>query len=125
MKEAIKTDSAPAAVGPYSQGVKAGSFVFTSGQLPASPSGELVSNDIAAATRWCLENVRAVLQAAGAAMEDVVKVTVFLTDMADFAAVNTVYEQFFPSPPPARSCIEVAALPKGAPIQIEAVACVK
>ncbi len=126
MKEAIKTDNAPAAVGPYSQGIKAGSFVFTSGQLPADPStGELITDDIAAATRQCLENIRAILQAAGAQMKDVVKVTIFLTNMADFAAVNAAYEKFFSSPEPARSCIQVAALPKEAPIKIEAIAAVE
>ena len=123
MKEAIKTDNAPAAVGPYSQGTKAGSFVFTSGQLPADPStGELVSDDIGKATQQCLENIRAVVETAGARMKDVVKVTIVLTDMADFATVNAAYEQFFPPPPPARSCIQVAALPIGVPIEIEAIA---
>ena len=126
MKEAIKTDNAPAAVGSYSQGIKAGSFVFTSGQLPADPStGELITDDIAAATRQCLENIRAILQAAGAQMKDIVKVTIFLTNMADFAAVNAAYEKYFPPPAPARSCIQVAALPKQAPIKIEAIAAVE
>jgi 2-iminobutanoate/2-iminopropanoate deaminase len=124
-KEAIKTTNAPAAVGPYSQGIAASGgtrLVFTSGQLPATPGGDLVSDDIAEAARRCLENVRAVLEAGGARMADVVKVTIFLTDMADFAAVNAVYETFFDAPAPARSCIAVAALPKGARIEIEAVA---
>ncbi len=122
MKEAIRTDKAPPAVGPYSQGIRAGNFVFTSGQLPAKPTGELIREDIAAATRQSLENVRSVLKAASAQMDDVIKVTIFLTDMANFTAVNTVYEEFFPGVPPARSCVQVAALPKGAPIEIEAVA---
>ncbi len=126
MKEAIKTDNAPAAVGSYSQGIKVGSFIFTSGQLPAEPStGELITDDIAAATRQCLENIRAVVETAGARMQDVVKVTIFLTNIADFAAVNAAYEQFFPPSPPARSCIQVGALPKGARIQIEAIAAVE
>lgn len=125
MKEAIKTDKAPAAVGPYSQGIKAGKFVFTSGQLPAKPTSELITEDVAAATRQCLENVRAVFQAAGVKMKDVIKVTIFLSDMADFATVNSVYEEYFPEPPPARSCVQVAALPKGAPIEIEAIAWVE
>jgi len=126
MKEAIKTDNVSAAVGPYSQGIKAGSFVFISGQLPADPStGELITDDIAAATRQCLENIRAILQAAGAQMKDVAKVTIFLTNMADFVTVNAAYEKFFPSPAPARSCIQVAALPKEAPIKIEAIAAVE
>jgi len=122
LKEAIRTDNAPLAVGPYSQGICAGNFVFTSGQLPAKPTGELTSGDIAAATHQSLENVRAVLKAASVQMDDVIKVTIFLTDMADFATVNAVYEEFFPGVPPARSCVQVAALPKGAPIEIEAVA---
>ncbi len=121
-KEAINTDGAPAAVGPYSQGMKADGFVFTSGQLPATPDGRLITDDIAEATRQALSNIRAVLEAAGGSMANVVKVTIFLTDMNDFAAVNAVYEGFFPAPPPARACIQVAALPKGAPIEIEAIA---
>ena len=125
MKEAIRTDNAPAAVGPYSQGIRAGSLVFTSGQLPADPStGELVRDDIVKATQQCLKNIRAVVETSGARMEDVVKVTIFLADMADFATVNTVYESFFPPPAPARSCIQVGALPKEARIEIEAIACV-
>ena len=123
MKEAIKTDNAPTAIGPYSQGIKAGSFVFTSGQLPADPStGELVKGDIGKATQQCLENIRAVVETAGARTQDVVKVTIFLLDMADFTTVNAAYEQFFPPPSPARSCIQVGALPKGARIAIEAIA---
>jgi 2-iminobutanoate/2-iminopropanoate deaminase len=122
LKEAIRTDKAPPAVGPYSQGIRAGNLVFTSGQLPAKPTGELTSGDIAAATRQSLENVRAVLEAASAHMDDVIKVTIFLADMADFTTVNAAYEEFFTGVPPARSCVQVAALPKGAPIEIEAVA---
>jgi len=122
MKEAIKTNEAPAAVGPYSQGIRVGQFVFSSGQIPATPSGELVTGDIAEATRQSLKNVRAVLQAAGAKTTEVVKVTIFLTNMGDFSAVNSVYEEFFPAPSPARSCVQVAALPKGVPIEIEAIA---
>jgi len=125
VKKAIKTDNAPAAIGPYSQGIQARGFVFTSGQLPAGPSGGLITDDIAAATRQCLENIRAILQAAGAQMEDVVKVTIFLTNMADFATVNAAYEKFFPSTAPAHSCIQVAALPKEAPIKIEAIVAVE
>jgi 2-iminobutanoate/2-iminopropanoate deaminase len=123
-KEAIRTDRAPAAVGPYSQGMRQGQWVFTSGQLPMAAGGELITDDIARAARHCLENVQAVLESGGATMADVVKVTVFLTDMGDFAAVNTVYAEFFPEPYPARSCIEVARLPKDAPIEIEAIAVV-
>ncbi len=125
MKKVIATNDAPLAVGPYSQGIRAGKFAFTSGQLPATPSGEVISDDIAKATRQSLNNVKAVLSAAGAGMTDVVKVTVFLTDMADFAQMNEVYKGFFSEPFPARSCIQVAALPKGARVEIEATACLQ
>jgi 2-iminobutanoate/2-iminopropanoate deaminase len=123
-KDAIRTEGAPDAVGPYSQGVRSAKLVFTSGQLPKPVDGDLITDDIACAARHCLENVQAVLESGGATMADVVKVTVFLTDMDDFAAVNSVYTEFFPEPYPARSCIEVARLPKDAPIEIEAVAVV-
>ncbi len=125
MKEVIATNDAPLAVGPYSQGIRAGRFVFTSGQLPATLSGEVISDDITKATRQSLNNVKAVLSAAGAGMTDVVKVTVFLTDMADFVQMNEVYAGFFSEPFPARSCIQVAALPKGARVEIEATACLQ
>ena len=125
MKKVIATNDAPLAVGPYSQGIRAGGFAFTSGQLPATLSGEVISDDITKATRQSLNNVKAVLSAAGAGMTDVVKVTVFLTDMADFAQMNEVYKGFFSEPFPARSCIQVAALPKGATVEIEATACLQ
>lgn len=121
-KEAIETSKAPGAVGPYSQGIRAGDLIFVSGQLPANAEGVLVIDDIAAATRHSLENVNAVLSAAGAQMSDVVKATVFLTDMGDFSAMNKVYGEFFSEPFPARACIEVAALPKGAKVEIEVIA---
>ncbi len=124
-KEPIRTEAAPPAVGPYSQGIRSNGFIFTSGQLPATPTGELILDDIAAGARRSLENVKAVLEAGGATMEDVIKVTIYLTDMSDFAAVNEVYKTFFPAPPPARSCIAVAALPLGVPIEIEAIACTR
>jgi 2-iminobutanoate/2-iminopropanoate deaminase len=120
----IQTDRAPAAVGPYSQGIAVGRSVFTSGQLPMK-DGQLISDDVAAAARASLENVAAVLEAGGAGLADVVKVTVFLKDMNDFPAVNAVYGEFFPKPFPARSCIEVARLPLDAPLEIEAVAVVQ
>ncbi len=123
MKETISTPNAPAAVGPYAQGIRAGQLVFASGQLPLDPSnGRLETEDIARATHLCLSNLEAILQAGGAEMRDVVKVTVFLTDLADFTAVNDIYAQSFPKATPARSCVQVAALPKGAHIEIEAVA---
>lgn len=121
-KEKIETVYAPGAIGPYSQGVRAGELLFTSGQLPATPEGEAVFDDIEAAAKCCLDNVLAVLRAGGAGPENVLKVTIFLTDMANFASVNGVYETVFEEPYPARSCIEVAGLPKGAPIEIEAIA---
>jgi len=122
----IQTDAAPAAIGPYSQATVQGDLLFTSGQLPIDPAtGELLNGDIAAAARQAIANLRAVLEAGGAAMETVVKTTVFLTDLADFQAVNAVYAACFPAPHPARSCVQVAALPKGARIEIEAIAVVK
>ena len=122
-KQVIATRQAPGAIGPYSQGIAVGNLVFTSGQLPIDMrTGELEEADIALATRYALENVRAIVQAAGLELAQVVKATVFLTDLADFAAVNQAYADFFPQDPPARSCVQVAALPKGARIEIEAVA---
>ncbi len=123
MKQQITTEKAPAAIGPYSQGIKAGSLVFVSGQIPVNPeSGELISEDIQAATHQVLENVTAVLEAAGAGLEHVVKVTIFLKDMADFQKVNEEYARFFEVNPPARACIQVAGLPKGARLEMEAMA---
>ncbi|MCL2699596.1 MAG: RidA family protein [Defluviitaleaceae bacterium] len=126
-KQAIKTDKAPAAVGPYSQGIKAacGSMIFVSGQLPTPPEKmELVHDDIEKATAHCLDNIKGILEAGGATMENIVKCVVFLTDMNDFAAVNGVYASYFTETPPARSCIAVTGLPKGARIEIEAIAVV-
>jgi 2-iminobutanoate/2-iminopropanoate deaminase len=120
----IRTEGAPKAVGPYSQGVAAGTYVFTSGQLPMTPAGEMIHGDVEKAARQALDNVRAVLAAAGAGPGDVVKVTVYLTDMDDFAAVNRVYAEFFSAPFPARSCVAIARLPLDAPLEIEAVAVV-
>ena len=126
MKQAIVTQKAPGAIGPYSQGIKAGNLVFSSGQLPIdlTVSEELIT-DVKKAARATLMNVKAILEEGGAKMDDVVKVTVFLTDMADFAAVNEVYAEFFNEPFPARSCYAVAGLPKGAILEIEAIAYVK
>ncbi len=122
-KEQISTKEAPGAIGPYSQGIAAGPFVFTSGQLPLNAAtGALESADISAATRLCLTNVEAILRAAGCTLADIVKTTVFLVDLSDFAAVNEAYAAFFKEAPPARSCVQVAALPKAACIEIEAVA---
>lgn len=119
----LSTDKAPAAVGPYSQGVKAENIIYTSGQLPIDPAtGELSKGDIQKETRLCLENVKAVLEAAHATKEDLVKVTVFVTDINDFSKINEVYAEFFGDHKPARSLVQVAALPKGANIEIEGIA---
>ena len=123
-KTVVKTSDAPAAVGPYSQGIRAGDLIFVSGQLPMTPGGELITDDIAAAADRSLQNVRAVLEAAGASMSNVVKVTVFLADMDDFGAMNEVYKRYFTEPYPARAAIAVKELPKGAPLEIEAIAVV-
>lgn len=118
----IKTTSAPAAVGPYSQGaVTENGLVITSGQLPINPAtGTIESDCVKRQTRQSLENVRAVLEAAGKTMADVAKTTVYLADIADFADVNEVYGEFFSAPYPARSCFQVGALPMGAKVEIEA-----
>ncbi len=122
----IATEKAPAAVGPYSQGIKAGDFVYTSGQLPIDPAtGQLVQDDIQAATRLALNNVKAVLEEGGASLETVVKVTVFVKDMNNFGAINEVYAEYFTEHKPARSLVEVSRLPKDGVIEIEAVAIAK
>jgi 2-iminobutanoate/2-iminopropanoate deaminase len=122
----LATEKAPAAVGPYSQGIRAGDFVYTSGQLPIDPqTGQLVQDDIQQATRVALGNVKAVLEQGGASLETVVKVTVFVKDMNNFGAINEVYAEFFTDHKPARSLVEVARLPKDGVIEIEAVAIAK
>ncbi|HUS88843.1 MAG TPA: RidA family protein [Desulfosporosinus sp.] len=121
-KQTVSTPNAPAAIGPYSQGVKIGNLIFTSGQLPLNPqSGELVA-DIEGATKQSLDNVKAILESAGATMDKIIKTVVFLRDMNDFAAMNAVYATYFPSNPPARSAVQVARLPKDAILEIEAIA---
>ena len=122
-KEQVSTSQAPAAIGPYSQAIAAGDFVYTSGQLPLDPeTGALVGDSVEVQTVRALENAGAVLAAAGLTFEDIVKTTVFLCDMADFAAMNSVYATYFSAPYPARSCVAVAALPRGARVEIEMVA---
>jgi len=123
-RETIHTTAAPAAIGPYSQAVADGPYVFTSGQIGLDPlSGQLVGDDAAEQTRQVMANLAAVLAAAGLSFADVVKTTIFLIDMNDFAAVNQVYaESFEGAPPPARSTVAVAALPRGARVEIEAIA---
>ena len=121
-RKAVTTSSAPAAIGPYSQAISTGGVVYCSGQLGLDPgSGQLVDGVEAQAER-AMRNLAAVLDAAGVTMADVVKTTIFLTDMDDFAAVNAVYARFVPDPPPARSTVAVAALPKGASVEIDAIA---
>ena len=119
MKEKLETTNAPAAIGPYSQAVKRDGLVFVSGQLPIDPK---TSEDVSAQTRQSLENVRAILREGGYEMENVLKTTVFLQDMDDFAAMNEVYAQYFSEPYPARAAFQVAKLPKGAKVEIEVVA---
>ena len=123
MKKIILTDKAPAPIGPYSQGVEVNGLVFFSGQIAIDPAvGKIVATDIEGQTRRVLANIFALLDAAGLTTEDVVKTTVFITDIADFAKVNAIYAQTFSSLPPARSCVEVSALPSGALVEIEIVA---
>lgn len=125
-REVISTDKAPAAIGPYSQAIKAGNFVFTSGQIPINPqTGELVKGDIKEQARQVLENLKAVLEAAGSGLDKVVKTTVFINDMGKFADVNEVYASYFTGDFPARSCVEVSRLPKDVAVEIEAVAIVE
>lgn len=121
-KTIISTQGAPGAIGPYSQAIKVGNLVFTSGQLPIDPSTGALVEDIKEATKTSLENVKAILEEAGTSLDKVVKTLVFLKDMKDFAAVNEVYAAYFKENPPARSCVEVARLPKDAKVEIEVIA---
>jgi len=114
----VQTDRAPSAIGPYSQAVIADGWVFVSGQIPLTPSGELIEGGIGAQTRQALSNLRAVLQAAGADLKDVVQVTAYLADMNDFAGFNEVYAEFFGEPYPARAVVEVARLPKDVKVEV-------
>lgn len=121
-KSAIHSDHAPAAIGPYSQAIRAGDLVFLSGQIPLDPAtAELVSGDFAARARRVFENLEAVAEAAGGTLDQAVKVTIFLTDLGQFAAVNEVMAEYFSEPYPARAAVGVAALPKGADVEAEAV----
>ena len=120
--EIIHTDKAPAAVGPYLQAMRAGNMLFASGQLGLDPATGTLPAGVEAQTRQSLANIRAILDAAGLAISDVVKTTVFLQHMADFAAVNAIYADFFGQSAPARSCVEVSALPKGGLVEIEFIA---
>jgi len=125
MKQIIQTDKAPAAVGPYSQAVVIGGkdLMFCAGQIPLDPkTQQMVEGDIKAQTRQVLNNVKGLLESSGTRLEHVLKATVFLTSMADFAAMNDVYREFFPNDPPARSAVAVKELPKGAKVEIEVIA---
>ncbi len=118
----LHTEKAPAAVGPYSQAIAVGDLIFTSGQLPADPATGELKTEIKEATKQSLENVKAILENAGSSLDKVVKCMIFVDNMDDFAAVNEVYGSYFADHKPARSCVEVAALPKGALVEIEAIA---
>ena len=123
MKKIISTDKAPAAIGPYNQAIDTGTLIFVAGQIPVDPAqGKIVEQDIAGQTRQVLENVKAILSEVGLGMENVVKATVFLASMDDFQAMNKVYAEYFANEPPARAAFEVAALPLGARVEIEAIA---
>ena len=123
MREPVSTSAAPAAIGPYSQAIKAGDFLFASGQIPLDPStGALVTGGIAEQTHQVLKNLAGVLHAAGIGFDKVVKTTVYLSDMADFAAVNEIYATYFPQPAPARATIQAAKLPRDVKVEIDLVA---
>ena len=123
MKQPVRTDRAPKAIGPYSQGIKAGGFLFISGQIPIDPAtGEIVQGDTAAQADRVLHNIRNIIEDSGATLRDVVKTTIYLADMDDFAAVNEVYARYFDSEPPARATVQVSRLPKDVRVEIEAVA---
>ena len=124
-KEAVSTDKAPKAIGPYAQAIKAGDFVYTAGQIPIDPqSGNLIAGGIAEQTRQVLENLKAVLEAAGSSLDQVIKATVFLKNMADFTVLNEVYGEYLGTAKPARSTVAVAELPRGALVEIDFVAMV-
>jgi 2-iminobutanoate/2-iminopropanoate deaminase len=123
MREVVSTDRAPGAVGPYSQAIRAGDLVFASGQVALDPAtGELVEGGIEEQTRQVLVNLKAVVEEAGASLQQVVRSTVYLTDLGDFERVNAIYAEWFPEAPPARVCVEVSRLPKGARVEIDAIA---
>jgi 2-iminobutanoate/2-iminopropanoate deaminase len=122
-KQVVQTDNAPKAIGPYSQAIRIGDLIYTAGQVALSPTtGELVGTDIEVQTRQVLENLKGVLEAAGSSFDNVVKTTVFLASMGDFAKMNAIYSEYFTGKPPARSTVQVSALPKNALVEIECVA---
>jgi len=123
MRVVVKTAAAPEAIGPYSQAIKANGFLFISGQIPVDPqTGQMTAVDAVAQTKQVMENLKAILNAEGLSFIDVVKTTIYLTDIVDFARMNEVYGTYFDSDPPARATVQVAALPKGAKVEIEAIA---
>ena len=124
-KEVIRTDQAPQAIGPYSQAIKAGGFIFISGQLPINPKNGEINGDIKVQTKQVLENIKSVLSSVDASLQDVVKTTVFLKDLNDFNSMNEVFLEYFVKDAPARACVEVSRIPKGALIEIESLAIVK
>ena len=122
-KRIVNTEHAPRAIGPYSQAIRCNDWLFVSGQIPIDPNtSQLVDGTIEDRTRRVMENIRAILAAAGATFADVVKATIYVTDLRDFAAINSIYGSYFPSDPPARATVQVAALPLGSPIEIDVVA---
>ena len=121
-KKVIKTDNAPEAIGPYSQAIMVGDFIYTSGQIPINPKTGIMETDIKLATKQSIENIKAILEEVGTSLENVIKTTIFLKDLNDFNVVNEVYATYFNENNPARSCVEVAKLPKDAVIEIEAIA---
>ena len=126
MREPLSTSEAPAAIGPYSQAIRAGDFLFVSGQIPLDPAtGALIEGDVAAQTHRVLRNLGAILSAAGASFDHVVKTTVYLADMSEFAAMNEVYASYFPSPAPARATIQAARLPRDVRVEIDLIAHLK
>jgi len=126
-KKQIKTDKAPAAVGPYSQAIQTGNLLFISGQIPidVSKNGEIFKGDIKIQTKIVMENIKALLESQKLTLKNIVKVSIFLTDMKDFASVNEVYGSYFKEDPPARACVAVSELPKGVNVEVEAVAVIK
>lgn len=121
-KQVIKTDNAPEAIGPYSQAIMVGDFIYTSGQIPINPKTGIMETDIKLATKQSMENIKAILEEVGTSLENVIKTTIFLKDLNDFNVVNEVYATYFNENNPARSCVEIAKLPKDAVIEIEAIA---
>ena len=121
-KQVIKTDNAPEAIGPYSQAIMVGDFIYTSGQIPINPKTGIMETDIKLATKQSMENIKAILEEVGTSLENVIKTTIFLKDLNDFNVVNEVYATYFKENNPARSCVEVSKLPKDAVIEIEAIA---